>query len=132
MQMPCSWFYLLFLKIWFISTFSFKSVKEWCFHMLTAKIDGFEDLLHIPEPWCIDSVVFNEEAKQLEVFVKFRKRALFTCSGCGLSKQPIYDIAIKNRTWRHLNFSEYPCHIHAEVPRTECGSCNTVKRVNVP
>ncbi|EXX92661.1 transposase, partial [Paenibacillus darwinianus] len=40
--------------------------------------DGqLEELLHIPEPWYIDQVAFDLEQKQLDVYVKFRKRALF-------------------------------------------------------
>ncbi|WCR28350.1 hypothetical protein L3476_06290 [Paenibacillus thiaminolyticus] len=29
-------------------------------------------------------------------------------------------------------FFEYPCYIHAELPRTNCGKCNSITRVNVP
>nr|WP_010498727.1 transposase family protein [Paenibacillus elgii] len=91
-----------------------------------------EQLLHIPEPWYIDQVSFNLELNQLDVYVKFRKRALFTCSDCGATHQPVKDIVDRDRTWRHLNFFEYPCYIHAELPRTDCGSCNRMMRVNVP
>lgn len=92
----------------------------------------FEELLHIPEPWYIDRVDFSLETKRLDVYVKFRKRAVFPCSDCGAPDQPVKDIAAKDRTWRHLNFFEYPCYIHAELPRTHCGQCNRMMRVNVP
>jgi transposase len=91
-----------------------------------------EELLHIPEPWYVNRVDFNLEAKRLEVYVKFRKHALFPCSDCGALNQPVKDIAAKDRTWRHLNFFEYPCYIHAELPRTNCDICNRMMRVNVP
>lgn len=91
-----------------------------------------EELLHIPEPWYINQVSFNLESKQLDVYVKFRKGARFTCSECGATDQPVKDIADRDRTWRHLNFFEYPCYIHAELPRTDCGNCNRMMRVNVP
>lgn len=91
-----------------------------------------EELLHIPEPWYIDRVDFSLEVKQLDVYVKFRKRAVFPCSNCGAPDQPVKDIAAKDRTWRHLNFFEYPCYVHAELPRTNCGQCNRMMRVNVP
>lgn len=77
-----------------------------------------EELLHIPEPWCIDRVDFSLKAKQLDMYVKFRKQALFLCSDCGALNQPLKNIAAKDRIWRHLNFFEYPCYIHAELPRT--------------
>ena len=95
--------------------------------------DGqLEELLHIPEPWYINQVLFNLEQNQLDVYVKFRDRALFTCSDCKAPEQPVKDIADRDRTWRHLNFFEYPCYIHAELPRTKCGCCNRTMRVNVP
>jgi hypothetical protein len=53
----------------------------------------FEELLHIPEPWYIDRVDFSLEAKQLNVYVKFRERALFPCAKCGAPNQPVRDIA---------------------------------------
>lgn len=91
-----------------------------------------EELLHMPEPWYIDRVNFSLELKELNVYVKFRERALFTCSNCGAENQSVKDIADRNRTWRHLNFFEYPCYIHAELPRTKCNNCNRMMRVNVP
>ena len=64
--------------------------------------------------------------------MKFRERTFFTCSDCGAANQPVKDIADRDRTWWHLNFFEYPCYIHAELPRTNCGNCNRIMRVNVP
>lgn len=74
--------------------------------MFTANLkEGqLEELLHIPEPWYIDDVKFDLEMKQLDVYVKFRKRALFPCAGCGAEHQPVKDIGAKDRQWRHLNF----------------------------
>lgn len=101
--------------------------------MLRADQEGqFEKIFHIPEPWYIDRIEFSEEEAQLNVYVKFRKRALFPCSDCGALDQPVKDIATYDRTWRHLNFMEYPCYIHAELPRTKCDPCGRVMRVNVP
>lgn len=90
------------------------------------------ELLHIPEPWYIDRVEFSLEKKQLDVYVRVRKRGLLACSGCGAAHQPIYDISDDKRTWRHLNFFEYHCYIHAELPRTRCSGCGKILRVEVP
>ncbi|GIO79246.1 hypothetical protein J6TS7_28560 [Paenibacillus dendritiformis] len=79
-----------------------------CFHMFVNLKEGrLDELLHIPEPWYIRKVEFSLEAKQLDVYVKFRKRALFPCAKCGEPNQPVRDIANHDRTWRHLNFFEY-------------------------
>ncbi|MGE8078365.1 transposase family protein [Peribacillus loiseleuriae] len=60
--------------------------------------------------------MFDEDKKQLDVYVAFRKGAVFCCSRCGSESQPFYDIADYDRTWRHLNFLGNPCYIHAEIP----------------
>lgn len=99
---------------------------------MLIEINDIENVFHIPEPWYIDSCLFNEEKKQLDVFVSIRKGAVFSCSNCGAEHQPVYDIADINRTWRHLNFMEYPCYIHAELPRTKCQECGKIHRVDVP
>ncbi|WP_353051711.1 transposase family protein [Fictibacillus enclensis] len=75
--------------------------------------------------------MFNEQNEQLNVFITFRKGALFRFSHCWAENQPVYDIADYNRTWRHLNFLEYPCYIHAELPRTTCQECEKIHRVDV-
>ena len=91
--------------------------------MIRADQEGqFEKIFHIPEPWYIDRIEFSEEEAQLNVYVKFRKRAVFPCSDCGALNQPVKDIATYDRTWRHLNFMEYPCYIHAELPLNEVRS----------
>lgn len=94
--------------------------------------EHLSELLHIPEPWYIDKTEFSFENKQLDVYCKIRKRALLTCSGCGATSQPMQDIADHNRIWRHLNFFEYHCYIHAELPRSNCKECGKILRVNVP
>lgn len=50
---------------------------------VNLKEGQLEELLHIPEPWYIRQMEFSLEAKQLDVYVKFRKRALFSCAKCG-------------------------------------------------
>lgn len=99
---------------------------------MIVEIQDINSLFHIKEPWYIDSCVFNEEKQQLDVFVCIRRGALFSCSNCGAEAQTVYDIADHNRTWRHLNFLEYPCYIHAELPRTSCQKCGKIHRVDVP
>ncbi|WP_309299353.1 hypothetical protein [Paenibacillus sp. YYML68] len=42
------------------------------------------------------------------------------------------DIVDRDRTCRHLNFFEYPCYIHVELPFTNFCNCNRMTRVNVP
>ncbi|MEN0658671.1 transposase family protein [Caldifermentibacillus hisashii] len=79
------------------------------------EIKDINKVFHIQEPWFIESCIFDEIREQLDVYVTFHEGSTFTCSNCVAKSQPVYDIADYNRTWRHLNFMEYPCYIHAEL-----------------
>jgi transposase len=99
---------------------------------MLIEINELESIFHIPDPWYIDRCVFDQKLGQLDVYVKFRKDATFRCANCGAEDQPVYDIADYNQTWRHMNFLEYPCYLHAEHPRTDCKKCNHKYRVDIP
>ncbi|MDC3413774.1 transposase family protein [Aquibacillus sp. 3ASR75-11] len=90
---------------------------------MSIVVQDIDSVFHIPEPWYIESCVFDEEKECLDYYISFRKGATFSCSNCGQEDQKVYDIADHNGTWRHLNFFEYPCYIHAELSRTECINC---------
>ena len=94
--------------------------------------EHFNELLHIPDPWYIDQVEFTMDTKELHIYVKYQKQELYTCAACGAANQPVKDTVTRERPWRHLNFFEYPCYIHAELPRTDCASCDSIVQVNVP
>jgi transposase len=97
---------------------------------MLIEIPDVEKVFHIPEPWYIERCQFKED--RMDVYLKFRKEAVFACSGCRAEAQPIQDIADYDQVWRHLNFAEYPIYFHAEHPRTTCSVCNRILRVNVP
>jgi transposase len=99
---------------------------------MSIEVQNLDILFHITAPWYIEDCIFNEEKKQLDVYVAIHKGAVFCCSHCGSESQPVYDIADYNRKWRHLNFLEHPCYIHAELPRTKCVQCGKIRRVDVP
>lgn len=99
---------------------------------MLIEMKNIESVFHIPEPWYIDKCEFDIELKQLDVYLKFREGAGFTCVNCGATVQPVYDIADYDHTWRHMNFAEYPIYFHAAHPRTGCKSCNRILRIEVP
>lgn len=99
---------------------------------MAIEVQNLDNLFHITAPWYIENCLFDEDKKQLDVYVAFHKGAVFCCSHCGSESQPVYDIADYNRTWRHLNFLEHPSYIHAEIPRTKCVQCGKIRRVDVP
>lgn len=62
------------------------------------------------------------------IYVSFPKGSKFSCPICG-DEYTAYDT--RERLWRHLNFFQYRCYIHANVPMIEC-SKDGVKTVDVP
>jgi len=98
--------------------------------MLTTKI--FESALHIQEPWYIKDIQFNLDNKRLDIHVDFYKGAVFHYE----SEQEningdykAYDTQIKQ--WRHLNFFEYECYLHARVPRVKIDE-ETIRLISPP
>ena len=75
-------------------------------------------------PWYVDRVEFEqgEEGKELHIYLGLNRGSLF-------DGKKAHDY--QDRTWRHLNFFEYRCYLHARVPRVkqEDGS---VKMYSVP
>jgi len=84
--------------------------------MLTHQL--FEQALHIQNPWFIKDVQFDAKNKRIDIHIDFYKGSVFHYE----SKQnningdfKAYDTQFKK--WRHLNFFEYECHLHARMPR---------------
>ena len=78
----------------------------------------FQQALHIHAPWLIKSIDFSTDKKRLDIYIDFKKGSAFadpdTTSGSA-KMYKAYDTVKK--TWQHLNFFEYECHLHARVPR---------------
>lgn len=91
----------------------------------------FELALNIQEPWYIKDIQFNVENKRLDIYIDFRRGALFHYES---AKENIagdfkaYDTVDKE--WRHLNFFEHECYLHARIPRLNISE--TVKRLIEP
>ncbi len=94
----------------------------------------FTAALMLPEPWYIEKVEFPEESNKawaLHLYIKFRKGARFpdpAAVGSTLT-HPVYDT--QSRIWRHMNFFQYQCYLHCEVPRITGGD-GKVRQVSVP
>lgn len=79
----------------------------------------FEKALNIREPYYIKDIKFDDKLKRLDIHVDFRKGSKFkvrTVEGVEVSGSA-YDTVEK--TWRHLNFFEHECYLHARVPRVK-------------
>ena len=74
----------------------------------------FEQALHINSPWLIKSIDFSTDKKRLDIHIDFNRGSTFKDTETGKAYKA-YDTVKK--TWQHLNFFEYECHLHTRVPR---------------
>lgn len=96
-------------------------------------MDGNEVLLlglGIQSPWrlldqCLD---IDKQPHELHLTVGSDRGTKYACPVCGASCSA-HDF--QEKIWRHLNFFQHHCYIHAAVPRVKCPE-HGVKLVEVP
>ena len=99
-----------------------------CSHVINRV---FTAALGLVSPWKITSVEFTPSSdgsskKELHLYIGHDKGAKFKVAG---HSYPVYDH--QDRTWRHLNFFEHTCYLHARVPRVQTKDGHTLL-VEVP
>ena len=94
--------------------------------------DLFAKALMIEKPWFVEEVKFDLAAGKLEIWIDFERGSTFYFEDeeLGIKGQfKAYDTTRK--TWRHLNFFQYQCLLHAWVPRVDLGN-GKVRQVQTP
>ncbi|MCD4784542.1 MAG: transposase family protein [Candidatus Eremiobacteraeota bacterium] len=81
--------------------------------------------LGIKKPWEIQSFVFNEKERRLDVFLQYHLGGMISCPTCGLENCKAYNTD-ENEDWRHLDMFEHPTFIHAKLPKVMCDNCGIV------
>lgn len=92
-------------------------------------IELFSMALGLSSPWYVskaDFIIGANGGKELHLWISFRRGYSFTVNNV---TGRAYDTIEKS--WRHLNFFEHVCYIHAGVPRIKV-SAHEVKMVDVP
>jgi len=92
----------------------------------------FAAAIGVKSPWEITSVNLDIESGTLNIEIDFVKGSEFehVDEETGeISKYKAYDTSVK--TWRHMNFFQYRCYLHARVPRVLTSS-GKVRRVIAP
>jgi len=88
---------------------------------MTSNLNAlFEQALHIQSPWSIKEIRFDEPSRQLNIWIDFAKGSEFFYEDKEASirgSYKAYDTVEKQ--WRHLNFFEHECYLHARVPRIQ-------------
>jgi transposase len=96
-------------------------------------VDGNEILLlglGLQAPWKLvdQSLDMGKTPHELHLRVQADRGSEYPCPECGqLCKAHDFE----DRSWRHLNFFQHHCHVHAAVPRVRCPE-HGVKRIQVP
>lgn len=91
----------------------------------------FSKALLIEKPWFINEIKLDTELGQIDIYINFERGSLFFYQDkdLGIEGQfKAYDTCEK--TWRHLNFFQYKCYLHAFIPRVDIGG--KVRQVKAP
>ena len=96
-------------------------------------MDGNEILLlglGIQAPWRLvdQHLDVDKQPHELHLTVSSDRGQKYACPVCG-AECAAHDF--QEKTWRHLNFFQHHCYIHASVPRVRCPE-HGVKLVDVP
>jgi len=86
--------------------------------------------LGLEAPWKLvdQRLDASKQPHELHLTIKGERGAQYPCPACGaLCKAHDF----KEKQWRHLNFFQHHCYIHAPVPRVKCPE-HGVKQVKVP
>ncbi len=88
----------------------------------------FTAALGLENPWFVKEVYFEGQGgdKKLHIHVDHKERVKFEYES---KKYPVYDH--QERTWKHLNFFQHECHLHARVPRVKNGD-GKVRLIELP
>jgi transposase len=92
----------------------------------------FSQALLIRTPWFIKEMKFDIPEGKLDIYIDFKKGATFSYQDSELGingEYKAYDTSEK--TWRHLNFFQYKCYLHAQIPRVNLGN-GKVRQVKAP
>lgn len=91
-------------------------------------IQIFTRALNIQHPWHIKEISYKEgeTSSELHIYLSHDRGIKFAYEE---DLYPVYDH--QSRVWRHLNFFEHHCYLHAEVPRVKTKE-NKVRLVSVP
>jgi transposase len=85
--------------------------------------------LNLTPPWICTGIDFSKEASRLDITIDFPRGSRFSCPECGATHLALHDTTEKQ--WRHLDFFQHVCYLHARVPRITCPEHGT-RLVAVP
>jgi transposase len=90
----------------------------------------FEMALGIDKPWYIKEIKFDLPNRQLDIYIDFQKGSRFYYED-EEDKGHYAACGSEEKTWRHLNFFQHECYLHARVPSIEI-KYNKTRLVRTP
>jgi transposase len=90
----------------------------------------FKLALGLTSPWEISKLEFTKTEtnnRKLDIYLDFASGAKF--KDAGGNDCPVHDA--KPKTWRHLDFFQHECYLHARVPRIKTTN-GSIKLIAVP
>lgn len=91
----------------------------------------FQMALNVTNPWYIKDLEFDSEAKRLDIYLDFQKGSTFTYKDDEKEIAGLKAYDTTQKRWRHLNFFEHECYLHARVPRVKLPD-GRVKLIKTP
>ncbi len=89
----------------------------------------YQYLLDLKSPWTVSRVTLDVNGQRVDVWAEHSGDTTWGCPQCA-KQLPLYDHA-EERIWRHLDSCQFQTHLHARIPRVECGEHGVVQ-VKVP
>ena len=93
----------------------------------------FQMALNVTDPWFVSDLTFDADNKRLDVYIDFKQGSEFNYFDKNENREiaglKAYDT--KNKKWRHLNFFEHECYLHARVPRVKLPD-GKIKLISTP
>ena len=92
----------------------------------------FAIAIGIQNPWIIKNIELDLQSEELNIEVDFVKGSTFKYideETGEIGEFKAYDTSEK--TWRHMNFFQYRCYIHARIPRVCLGN-GKIRQVKAP
>jgi len=78
----------------------------------------FEMALSIHESWYVKDLKFDEEKKQLDIHIDFKRGSKFYYKDDKSGQEGYYSVHdTTEKKWRHLNFFEHECYLICRTPR---------------
>lgn len=88
--------------------------------------EALDKILDVKSPWTIVDITINEEQKEVNIYIEYKRGSLFKCPVCKVNSK-VHDG--NYRDWRHLDICDYRCYLKIKIPRIKCNA-HGVKVIN--